>query len=84
MSEELAHISKALTDALLEAYELARAGEFGAPLRDALHFARDLVALANEALASDPHAGEHARGMAMQMAEQLACLEALLGPIIGT
>ncbi len=78
---ELANISGALSDALREAYELAQSGEFGEPLRDCLHFARDLVALANETLAADPQAGEHARGLAMHMAEQLAALEALLRPL---
>ena len=78
---ELVKISEALRDALREAYELARAGESGEPLREALHFARDLLDLANETLAGDPRAGEHARGMAMHMADQLAAVEALLGPM---
>jgi len=78
---QLAKISEALRDALRKAYELARAGESGEPLREALHFARDLLDLANETLAGDPQAGEHARGMAMHMAEQLAAVEALLGPM---
>ena len=60
---QLAKISEALRDALRKAYELARAGESGEPLREALHFARDLLDLANETLAGDPQAGEHARGM---------------------
>ncbi len=55
---------------------------YGEPLREVLHFARDLVALADEVLAPDPRAGEHARGMAMHMAEQLAAVEAMLvGPM---
>ena len=78
---ELVKISEALRDALREAYELARAGESGEPLREALNFARDLLDLANETLAGDPQAGEHARGMALHMAEQLAAVEALLGPM---
>jgi hypothetical protein len=78
---ELVKISDAIRDALREAYELARAGENGEPLREALHFARDLLELANETLAGDPQAGEHARGMAMHMAEQLAAVEGLLGPM---
>ncbi len=53
----------------------------GQPLREVLAFARDLVALANEVLAADPQAGEHARGMAMHMAEQLAAVERMLGPM---
>lgn len=61
---ELVKISEALRDALREAYELARAGESGEPLRETLHYARDLLDLANETLAGDPQAGEHARGMA--------------------
>lgn len=80
---ELVNISVALRDALRGAYELAQSGEFGEPLRESLHFARDLVALASETLAADPQAGEHARGLAMHMAEQLAALEALLGPLAG-
>ena len=80
---ELACVSEALLDALREARELARAGEYGEPLREVLALARDLVALANETLAADPQAGEHARGMALHMAEQLAALEAMLGPIAG-
>lgn len=51
---ELVKISEALRDALREAYELARAGESGEPLRGALHFSRDLLDLANETLAGDP------------------------------
>jgi hypothetical protein len=78
---ELVKISEALRDVLREAYELARAGESGEPLREALHYARDLLDLANETLAGDPQAGEHARGMAMHMAEQLEAVEALLGPM---
>jgi imidazoleglycerol phosphate dehydratase HisB len=78
---DLVKISEALRDALREAYELARAGESGEPLREALHFARDLLDLANVTLAGDPQAGEHARGMAIHMAEQLAAVEALLGPM---
>jgi hypothetical protein len=66
---------------LREAYELARAGENGEPLREALHFARDLLDLANETLAGDPQAGKHARGMSMHMAEQPAAVEGLLGPM---
>jgi hypothetical protein len=78
---ELVKISEALRDALREAYELARAGESGEPLRETLHYARDLLDLANETLAADSQAGEHARGMAMHMAEQVAAVEALLGPM---
>ena len=78
---ELVKISEALRDALREAYELARTGESGEPLREALHFARDLLDLANETLAGDPQAGEHARGMALHMAEQVAAVESMLGPI---
>ena len=78
---ELLHISGALEDALREAYGLAQAGEYGAPLREVLHFARDLPDLAYEALAADPQAGEHARGLALHMGEQLAALERLLGPM---
>jgi hypothetical protein len=78
---ELVKISEAIRDALREAYELARAGENGEPLREALHFARDLLDLANETLAGDPQAGEHTRGMSMYMAEQLAAVEGLLGPM---
>jgi hypothetical protein len=73
--------SPRLRDALREAYELARAGESGEPLRETLHYARDLLDLANETLADDPQAGKHARGIAMHMAEQLAAVEALLGPM---
>ena len=62
---ELVKISEALRDAL----------------REALHFARDLLDLANETLAGDPQAGEHARGMALHMAEQVAAVESMLGPI---
>jgi hypothetical protein len=80
---ELACVSEALLDALREAWGLARAGEYGEPLREVLAFARDLVAIANETLAADPQAGEHARGMALHMAEQLAALEAMLGPMAG-
>jgi hypothetical protein len=78
---ELDNISAALVDVLREAYGVAQSGEFGEPLQEILHHARDLVAFANETLAGDPQAGEHARGMAMYMAEQLAAVEALLGPI---
>ena len=78
---ELVKISEVLGDGLREAYELARAGESGEPLREVLHLARGLLGLANETLAGDPQAGEHARGMAMHMAEQLAAVEALLGPM---
>ena len=39
----------------------------------------DLLDLANETLAGDSQAGEHARGMAMHMAEQLAAVEGLAG-----
>jgi hypothetical protein len=81
---ELARISEAILDALREAWRLARAGEYGEPLGEVLTFARDLVALADEALAADPQAGEHARGMATHMADQLAALEALLGLIAAT
>ena len=66
---------------LREAYGVAQSGEFGEPLSGILRYARDVVALANETLAADPQAGEHARGMAMHMAEQLAALESLLGPV---
>ncbi len=83
VSTELAGISAALVDALAEARHFVERGEFGAPLREVLTFARDLLVLADEALAADPHLGEHARGLAMQMAEQIATLEALLGPIVG-
>lgn len=76
---ELVKISEALRDALRVAYELARAGENGEPLGEALHFAPDLLDLANETLAGDSQAGEHARGMAMHMAEQLAAVEGLAG-----
>jgi hypothetical protein len=79
---ELLRISVALRDALREAYGLAQAGEYGEPLREALRFCRDLVALADETLAVDPRAGEHARGLAMHMAEQLAALEALMPPAV--
>jgi hypothetical protein len=82
-NEELARISSALVNALRDAYSLAQSGQYGAPLRDAVIFARDLVALAEEILAADPQAGEHARGMALQMAEQLAALESLLGSLAG-
>ena len=82
-SEELVRISSALVNALREAYSLAQAGQYGEPLRETLMFARDLVVLADELLAADPQAGEHARGMALQLAEQLAALEALIGPIVG-
>ncbi len=78
---ELYNISEALVDVLREAYGLANAGEFGEPLREILRHARELVALANETLAADRQAGEHARGTAMRMAEQLVALEALFGPI---
>jgi len=70
-----------LRDALRDAYELARAGESGESLRDALRLARDLFDLANETLAGDPQAGEHARGITMHMAEQLVAVEALVGPM---
>ena len=80
---DLANISATLMDALREAWGLARAGEYGEPLRDVLAFARDLIAIADETLAADPQAGEHARGLALHMAEQLAALEALLGPMAG-
>lgn len=80
---ELDNVSATLADALREAHGLAQAGEYGEPLRDVLAFARDLVALANEMLAADPQAGEHARGMALHMAEQLAALETMLGPMAG-
>jgi len=78
---ELVKISEALHDALREAYELAQAGENSEPLREVLHFARDLLDLANETLADDPQAGEHARGMTLHMAEQIAAVESMLGPI---
>ncbi len=65
-------------DALRKAYTLAQSGEFVEPLEELLHHARDLVALANETLAADPQAGEHARGLALHMAEQLAAIEALI------
>ena len=78
---ELVKISEALRDALRDAYELARAGESGESLREALRLARDLLDLANETLAGDPQAGEHASGMAMHMAEQLVAVEALVGPM---
>ena len=51
---EFLRISRVLMGALREAYGLAQAGEYGEPLREVLHFARDLVALADEALAADP------------------------------
>ncbi len=76
---ELARISAALFDALREAYGLAQAREYGEPLREALRFCRDLVAIADETLAAEPQAGEHARGLALHMAEQVAALEALVG-----
>ena len=75
---ELVRISDALRDALCEAYALARGGEDGEPLREALDYARDLLDLANETLAGDPQAGEHARGMAMHTAKQLTDVEAVL------
>jgi hypothetical protein len=50
-------------------------------LHEPLRYARDLLDLANEMLEADPQAGEHARGIAMQMAEQLAAVESMLGPI---
>ena len=68
-------------DTLREAYGLAQASEYGDPLREVLHFACDLVTLADETLAADPQGGEHVRGMAMHMAEQLAAVEAMLAPI---
>jgi hypothetical protein len=74
---ERVRISEALLAALREAHALAQAGEFGEPLREVLQYASDLVALANETLAADPHAGEHACGIAMHMAEQLAAVEAM-------
>lgn len=83
-STDLARISAALVDALAEARDFVERGEFGTPLREVLAFARDLAVLADETLAADPHAGEHARGLAMQMAERLAALEALVGPLVGT
>ncbi len=82
-STDLARISATLVDALAEARDFVERGEFGAPLREVLAFARDLDVLADEMLAADPHAGEHARGLAMHMAEQLAALEALVEPMIG-
>jgi hypothetical protein len=45
---ELARISAAPLDALREANEFAQAGEYGDPLREVMHFARDLVALASD------------------------------------
>ena len=53
-ADELARNSAALTDALREAYGLAQAGEFGQRAHEALHVARDPVALAGETLAADP------------------------------
>jgi hypothetical protein len=83
-STDLARISATLVDALAEARDIVERGEFGAPLREVLAFARDLAVLADETLAADPHAGEHARGLAMHLAEQLAALDALVGPLAGT
>jgi hypothetical protein len=83
VTAELAHVSTALADALREAYGLARTGEYGEPLREVLAFCRDLVAIAEETLATAPQAGEYARGLAKHMAEQLAALETL-GPVAGT
>lgn len=80
---ELKRVAAALVDALREAYGLARAGEYGEPLRDVLAFCRDLVAIAEATLASDPQAGEAAPGLALQMAEKLAALEALVSPMAG-
>ena len=77
---ELRNISAALLGVLREAYGAAQSGEVGERLREMLRYAHDLVDLANERLAADPQAGEHARGLAFHMAEQLAAVEGLLAP----
>ena len=67
---------------LREALHFARDPPHAARARQNLRgAARCLLDLANETLAGDPQAGEHARGMAIHMAEQLAAVGALLGPI---
>jgi hypothetical protein len=77
---ELGGITAALLDALREAQDLARAGEYGPPLREVLDFCRDLVTRADVALASYPKACEDARVVTFYMTEQLAALETLLEP----
>jgi len=77
---ELGRISAALLDALREAQDLARAGEYGPPLGKVLDFCRDLVTRADMALASYPQVHEDARALTLYMTEQLAALETLLEP----
>jgi hypothetical protein len=49
---KLNKISGALVDALREAYTLAQSGEFGEPLEELLHHARDLALHMAEQLAA--------------------------------
>ncbi len=79
-ANDLGQIAEALLDALREAQALARAGEYGAPLRKVLDVCRELVARSDEAFESYPEIAEDARSLTRHMAEQLAILEALVQP----
>ena len=72
-----ARASKALVDALREAHELARSGEFGEPLADVLWFCDDLIDIMAEYF-ERPDAGEGERGAFMEMRERVAKLRAQL------
>jgi len=74
---ELGRISAALLDALLEAQELARRGEYVPPLRKALVRCGEMVARVENAFASHAQVAEDARGITRYMTERLAVLEAL-------
>ena len=72
---DAARASEALVDALREARELARAGEFGESLAEVLHFADDLLDIMAEHV-ERPNAGEGERGAFMEMRERVAALRA--------
>jgi hypothetical protein len=72
---DAARASEALVDALREAHELARAGEFGKPLADVLWFCDDMLDVMAEYV-ERPNAGEGERGAFMEMRERVAALRA--------
>lgn len=73
----LANVSGAFVDALEEAQDMVREGEFGAPLAEVVRHARDLHDIMVEELGNcSRQIGEYAGGLLIELGERLAALEA--------